>query len=181
MYARLLSPPVGKKSYFLFGPRGTGKTSFIREKYRDANYLDLLDEELFLRLNAEPHRLQSYILKPGKPVIIDEVQRIPAILNEIHRLIEEKRLTFILTGSSARKLRKAGVNLLAGRALSFEMFPLTSFEAADDFKLEEALKWGMLPGRFSEADPAKFLYAYVVTYLKEEVQQERLTDRKSVV
>ena len=110
-----------------------------------------------------------------KTIVIDEVQKIPALLDEVHRLIELKKLTFILTGSSARKLKRQGVNLLAGRALTRSLFPLTAAELGERFDLVECMKLGTLPGRFSEKDPEEFLQTYVTTYLREEIQQEGLT------
>jgi predicted AAA+ superfamily ATPase len=108
-------------------------------------------------------------------IIIDEVQKIPELLDEVHRLIEQKQVTFILTGSSARKLRQKGVNLLAGRALKLAMHPLTAEELGDHFTLEHSLQYGHLPCAYTEADPQAYLHSYVQTYLKEEVQQEGLT------
>jgi predicted AAA+ superfamily ATPase len=130
MYKRLLDRPLkGNQSFFLFGPRGTGKTSWAKTKIPGGLYIDLLETSAFLDLSARPGRLDEMI-PPGFEdwVIIDEVQKVPTLLNEVHRLIENKKYKFILTGSSARSLKKKGVNLLAGRALSFKMFPLTAIE-----------------------------------------------------
>ncbi|MDP3786591.1 MAG: AAA family ATPase, partial [Candidatus Omnitrophota bacterium] len=119
MYSRLIEPPKDK-SFFLFGPRGTGKTTWVKARFANALYLDLLEAELFNDLLANPQRLENFIPKNFNDwVIIDEVQRIPELLNEIHRLSEKSKYKFILTGSSARKIRRKGVNLLAGRALSY--------------------------------------------------------------
>jgi len=129
MYSRLIEPPKDK-SFFLFGPRGTGKTTWVRTKFTKAVYLDLLEAELFNDLLANPQRLENFIPKNFNDwVIVDEVQRIPELLNEIHRLIEKSKYRFILTGSSARKIRRKGVNLLAGRALSYPLYPLTAASA----------------------------------------------------
>ena len=118
MYSRLLKPPE-EKSFFLFGPRGTGKTTWVKFKFPSALYLDLLEAGLFNDLIANPQRLENLIPKNFKDwVIIDEVQRIPDLLNEVHRLIEKYKYKFILTGSSARKLKKRGPNLLAGSRLN---------------------------------------------------------------
>ncbi len=177
MYARLLQIPLSlHKSFFLFGPRGTGKTAWVQAQFPKALYLDLLETGLYVDLLAKPQRLET-LIPPGFQdwVIIDEVQKIPALLNEVHRLIEKKHYRFVLTGSSARSLRKKGVNLLAGRALTFSMYPLTSIELGSDFNLQTSLQYGHLPSIFSEQDPARYLDAYVHTYLQEEVLQEGLT------
>ena len=176
---RLLVIPPGK-SHFLFGPRGTGKSTWLRQNYPASPVIDLLDAETYNRLLARPQDLLLLVPKAktssrSLPIIIDEVQKIPALLDEVHRLIEKERLVFILTGSSARKLRRQGVNLLAGRALTQAMFPFTAHELGRKFDLSECLELGTLPGRFSEKDPEAFLESYVAAYLREEVQQEGLT------
>lgn len=175
MYARLLKPPKNK-SFFLFGPRGTGKTTWLKAQFPDALYFDLLDSEVYNDFLARPRRLEQMIPTAwNKLVILDEVQRVPALLHEVHRLIESRKLTFVLTGSSARKLAAKDVNLLAGRALTMFMHPLTVAELGDDFSLGHALQYGHLPSTFQEADPKRYLESYVTTYLREEVQQEGLT------
>jgi len=175
MYSRLIQPP-NRKSFFLFGPRGTGKTTWVKSVFPKAVYIDLLEAELFNDLIANPQRLSNYIPPAFRDwVIIDEVQRIPDLLHEIHRLIETKRYHFILTGSCARKLKRKGPNLLAGRALTFSMHPLSVAELGGDFRLEHSLKFGQLPSVYTEADPQKYLEAYVKTYLEEEIRQEGLT------
>ena len=136
MYSRLLNP-IGKSSFFLFGPRGIGKSTWLKHHYPNSTYIDLLDSGIYTQLLAEPERLATFLQK--QPVIIDEVQRIPALLNEAHRWIENQKIQFILTGSSARKLKRGGTNLLAGRALLKAMFPLTSVELDNDFNLSKAL------------------------------------------
>jgi len=180
MYNRLLERPLkGNQSFFLFGPRGTGKTSWSREKIPQALYIDLLETESFVDLLAHPERLEQMIPPGFKDwIIIDEVQKIPQLLNEVHRLIEGKNYKFILTGSSARSLKKKGVNLLAGRALSFKMFPLTAIELREDFNLKNSLQFGHLPfvySRNNEQAIRDYLEAYTQTYLREEVMQEGLT------
>lgn len=168
--------PVSGKSFFLFGPRGTGKTTWLKMQYPKALYLDLLEAELFNDFLVNPQRLEQYIPPDFKEwIILDEVQRIPELLNEVHRLIENRKLKFILTGSGARKLRKKGVNLLAGRALTYRMYPLTALELGKDFQLQNTLHFGHLPAIFSEPDRKKYLESYIMTYLQQEVQQEGLT------
>lgn len=175
MYPRLFTPP-SSKSFFLFGPRGTGKSTWVRERFADAVYLDLLDSSLYTALLAEPSRLPQFLPRDFHGwVVIDEVQRIPALLNEVHRLIETQQLQFVLTGSSARSLRRRGVNLLAGRALTCFLYPLTAQELGDDFDLVRFLRYGGLPSVFGESAPQAYLDSYVSTYLREEVQQEGLT------
>jgi predicted AAA+ superfamily ATPase len=176
MFNRLLKLPLnGNSSIFLFGPRGTGKTSWLKINLQDYIYLDLLDYSIYSSLVANPNRLDAMIPKDyDKWVIIDEVQRVPELLNEVHRLIEGRKIKFILTGSSARSLRKKGVNLLAGRALKYHMHPLVIQEVGESFKMENALTYGLLPKIFSEDNPKKYLESYVQTYLKEEIQQEGL-------
>ena len=175
MYTRILKPPKNK-SFFLFGPRGTGKTTWLKERFPDALYFDLLNAEIYNDFLARPNRLEAVIPKSSnKLVIIDEVQRVPELLSEAHRLIENRGTVFALTGSSARKLKRGGANLLAGRALTHFLYPLTVEELGQDFSLEHSLRFGHLPSTFQEADPKRYLESYVTAYLREEVQQEGLT------
>jgi len=175
MYSRLLQAPYNK-SFFLFGPRATGKTTWVRTTFPKALYLDLLESELFTDLLTHPARLENYIPKGfDNWIVLDEVQRVPELLNEVHRLIEQSGLKFILTGSSARKLRKKGHNLLAGRALTYYFYPLTAVEQGADFSLEKALLYGQLPSLQNEPNPKKYLESYITTYLEQEIQQEGLT------
>lgn len=175
MYSRLIQPPANK-SFFLFGPRGTGKTTWVKATFPGSIYIDLLEARLFNDLLANPQRLENLIPANYKDwVIIDEVQRIPDILNEVHRLIEKSGFKFVLTGSSARKLRRTGPNLLAGRALTYSLHPLTAIELGEDFDPEFSLKYGHLPSAVKESHPQKYLESYVKTYLEEEVKYEGLT------
>lgn len=177
MFKRILKLPLdGNNSIFLFGPRGTGKTSYLKEYLKDYLYFDLLDFSVYGPLRADPSRLESLIsLHYTGWIVIDEVQRIPELLNEVHRLIEHKKYKFVLTGSSARSLRKAGTNLLAGRALTYKMYPLIIQELGEQFSLQHALTYGLLPSVINHPDPKKYLESYVQTYIREEVVQEGLT------
>ena len=176
LFKRLLTLPLeGSSSIFLFGPRGTGKTSWIKTHLPDSLYFDLLDFSLYSSLLANPSRLENLIPATYSGwIVIDEVQRIPDLLNEVHRLIEGKKYRFLLTGSSARSLRRKGVNLLAGRALTYNMHPLVIQEIGADFSLPHALKFGMLPVAVTHSDPKKYLESHVQTYLQEEIVQEGL-------
>lgn len=174
MFRRALPPP--STSTLLLGPRGTGKSTWIHQHFPDAASYDLLDTSLALRLARDPSVIAKELasLSPGAWVVIDEVQKVPALLDEVHRLIETRGLRFLLSGSSARKLRRGGANLLAGRALRADLFPLTSHEigAAPDL---ERIVYGMLPRAVSLDRPRPFLETYCETYLREEVQAEALT------
>jgi len=174
---RLLSiNKANLKSFFLFGPRGTGKTSWVKQAFPEALYIDLLKHQDFVSLQGNPSRLENKVLAHSSPwVIIDEVQKIPALLDEVHRLIENHHCCFVLTGSSSRKLKRGGANLLAGRALTYHMHPLTALEMGELFELPKALKTGLLPLSYFEADSDAFLASYIETYLREEVIQEGLT------
>ena len=172
MYKRFFIPP--EQSYFLFGPRGTGKSTWLKEHYPDAFWIDLLDPELFRLFSAFPEKLISTLeARKERTIVIDEVQKIPELLDVIHKLIEGKKgYTFILTGSSARKLRRHGVNLLGGRALLRHMPPFFAAELNTDFSLVKNLKTGMLPLVVDSNIPEEVLAAYAGIYLQEEVQAE---------
>ena len=177
MFERLIRKPLeSRKSFFLFGPRGTGKTTWLKHRLPEALFVNLLQSEYYNRLSANPGHLRQ-LIPPDHTgwTVIDEVQRIPALLNEVHDLIEARGLVFVLTGSSARTLRRSGVNLLAGRALTYRMHPVTAVEQREAFNLRDSVQLGHLPARFSESDPTKYLKDYVQTYLREEVMQEGLT------
>ncbi|MBF0533349.1 MAG: ATP-binding protein [Candidatus Omnitrophica bacterium] len=163
------------KSYFLFGPRQTGKTSLIKHCLPGIRSYDLLDNALFLELSANPGRLAQEITLRDSIVVIDEIQRLPILLNEAHRLIEEKRIHFLLTGSSARKLRSRGVNLLGGRARVKHLHPFTTEELGTYFDLTRALNAGLIPSIYFSEDPQTDLAAYVGNYLKEEIIAESVT------
>lgn len=172
---RLLQRP--DRSFFLFGPRGTGKSTWLERVLPDALRLDLLDASLFLELSRDPHRLEALVgsRRAGAWVVLDEIQKIPPLLDEVHRLMESRRWRFALCGSSARKLRRGGANLLAGRALTLAMEGFSAAELGHEFDLGSALNWGLLPFMRNEPDAAAdILAAYVNTYLKEELQAEGL-------
>jgi len=174
MLNRIFKAP--EQSFFLLGPRGTGKSTWLRATFPNAYVIDLLSEETYQRLLANPGHFASELrsVKTGHWVIVDEVQRLPNLLNEVHRFIEEKQLHFVLCGSSARKLKRAGVNLLAGRALHRSMHPFVPEEIGDQFELEEALHYGLLPIVWDSTAKVETLSAYAQLYLKEEIQAEAL-------
>lgn len=170
---RLLKPP--DRSFFLFGPRGTGKSTWLRQALPAAVRLDLLDAALALELGRDPHRLEALVGRrpAGAWVVLDEIQKIPALLDEVHRLMEDCRWRFALCGSSARKLRRGGVNLLGGRAVTRRLGPFSARELGDAFDPAFSLEWGMLPAvQNDRADAADLLSACVHTYLKEEIREE---------
>jgi predicted AAA+ superfamily ATPase len=174
MYKRILDlrKLLKKKSFFLFGPRGTGKTTLVRHTLSEATVIDLLEIKTYREYLKNPSIISEQELKPI--VVIDEVQKLPEILDEVHRLIEMDKLTFLLTGSSARKLKRGGANLLAGRAWWADLFPLTSNEIPD-FDLLTYLNRGGLPAVYPSGDYVEELWAYTALYLKEEIQNEALT------
>lgn len=175
MYKRTLNLPnlLENRSYFLFGPRGTGKSTLIEQTLPNAKIYDLLDAHEFQRLLREP-ALISQETKPDTIVVIDEIQKLPQLLDEVHRLITKRKQTFLLTGSSARKLRKGGANLLAGRAFQSELFPLT-YKEIPHFDLLTYLNTTGLPEFYGHMQVQEYLYAYVGTYLQEEIKAEALT------
>ncbi|MBW1717686.1 MAG: ATP-binding protein [Deltaproteobacteria bacterium] len=163
------------RSAFLWGPRKTGKTTLLRQQFSHAFWIDLLDYDLFLSLSQRPTRLRQMLeAQSSKTVVIDEVQKIPHLMDEIHWLIENKGYQFILSGSSARKFRRAKANLLGGRAWRFELYPFVTRELKE-FQLERALVSGLLPSHYLSSDSQMDLKAYVNDYLKEEIQAEALT------
>jgi predicted AAA+ superfamily ATPase len=165
-----------KGSFFLFGARGVGKSTWARETLAGAHRFDLLDEGLFQSFLADPALFGAELrtLEPGRWVVVDEVQRIPGLLNEVHRAIEELQLHFALLGSSARKLKTAGTNLLAGRALWRTMYPFVPQELGAAFDLETTLQFGSIPLVVAAEDRAETLAAYVQLYLREEIRGEAL-------
>src|SRR2546422_11779505 len=174
---RLLDLPalLARKSHFLFGPRQTGKTFLVRHALRDARVYDLLDSATYLALSREPGRVAQELTPRDRVVVIDEIQRLPELLNEVHRVIEKRGVRFLLTGSSARKLRRGGVNLMGGRARTKYLHPLTSRELRARFDLTRAVQRGTLPSIYFSDDPQADLAAYAGSYLQQEIVAEGAT------
>lgn len=173
---RKLNPP--ESSYFLLGPRGTGKSTWLSHYYPDAMRIDLLLGEEERRFHSFPEKLRDVVhsMQRGDALILDEIQRVPRLLPEIHALIEQKLgIQFIMTGSSTRKLRRSVSDLLGGRALMRQMGPFLASELGSRFSLEKALTTGLIPLIWESADSAERLRDYLNLYLKEEVQAEGLT------
>jgi predicted AAA+ superfamily ATPase len=172
----LVLPKAPEESFFLWGPRQTGKSSLLRATYPTAVWYDLLRSDLFRAFTERPSRLREELTALGKPrlVVIDEVQKVPALLDEVHALIEEGWV-FALCGSSARRVRRGHANLLGGRAVRHELFGLVSDELGDAFDLDRMLNHGTLPRHYLAASPLPRLRAYVDDYLKEEIAAEGLT------
>jgi predicted AAA+ superfamily ATPase len=180
MFLRLIKP-TKTNSCFIFGARGTGKSTYLgAQKLQNSVFINLLDQPVYRRYRHDPSLLKDDLKKidPAKSVVvIDEVQKIPQLLDVVHDLIESRKIKFILTGSSARKLKRGAANLLAGRALQYFMFPMTAVELGDQFDLQSVMEWGALPKIFAleGEDRADYLKTYAGTYLKEEVLEEQLT------
>lgn len=180
----LALPPTGTETFFLWGPRQTGKSTLLRESYPNARWIDLLKADHFRRYAARPELLRQELeaettRDAGKPaasgqVVVDEIQKVPALLDEVHWLMERRGHCFALCGSSARKVRRGGANLLGGRALRYELRGVTARELAGDFDLNRILNHGYLPRVYQASRPRQLLDAYVGDYLKEEVAAEGL-------
>jgi predicted AAA+ superfamily ATPase len=166
---------VAKKSHFLLGPRQTGKTFLITHVLPDLRVYDLLDTATYLALSQNPGRLEQELTPADRVVVIDEIQRLPELLNEVHRLIERRRVRFLLTGSSARRLRRGGVNLLGGRARTKHLHPLSYRELGDRLDLSAVARRGLLPSIYFSDGPAADLHAYTGSYLEQEVLAEGAT------
>ena len=172
---RFFKPP--KESFFLFGPRGTGKSTWLRAIMKGALWIDLLEPDVFRSYSARPERLRELVLanRHKRVIVVDEIQKVPDLLSVVHALIERKQgWQFILTGSSSRKLKRSGVDLLAGRVLKLTLHPFMAAELGKKFNLGKALKFGMLPLAITASDPEKVLKAYAALYVREEVQMEGL-------
>ena len=183
MYVRLVNTPK-KQSFFLFGARATGKSTFLRTLYSDntCHFIDLLLPAIEERFARRPEELLSELAALPESiewVVLDEVQKVLKLLDVVHHVLENntRGIRFALTGSSGRKLKRGGANLLGGRAFVYDLFPLTFFETATEFDLQESLSWGSLPilNRFCDAhEKEEFLYSYVRLYLSEEIQKEQV-------
>jgi uncharacterized protein len=176
MFKRSLALPApGKETFFLWGPRQSGKTTLLRDSYRDARWIDLLKSEELRRYSDRPELLRQELeAEPAAQVVIDEIQKVPALLDEVHWLIENTATKFALCGSSARKLKRGAANLLGGRALRYELFGMTASELGRDFDLDRMLNRGYLPRMYVAERAGRLLAAYVADYLKEEIAAEGL-------
>ena len=171
-------PRPGSETFFLWGPRQVGKSALLRQSYPDARWIDLLKNEEFRRYAARPELLRQEVEADGpgqsRQIVIDEVQKVPALLDEAHWLIENRGMHFALCGSSARKIKRGGANLLGGRATRYELHGLTAGELGDDFDLDRILNHGYLPRMYQASRPRRMLDAYVADYLTQEVAAEGL-------
>lgn len=169
-----ISSLLKKKSYFLLGPRQTGKTQLLKHSIKDAKFYDLLESDTYLSLSSNPSKIRNEITEKDNLVVIDEIQRIPSLLNEVHLLIEKYDIKFLLTGSSARKLRRGGVNLLGGRARTVALHPFV-YKELNNFNLIKALNYGLLPSIYFSDNPKEDIKSYAGDYLKEEIASEGLS------
>ena len=179
MFQRMLSlPESGVETFFLWGPRQTGKSTLLKQRYPDGVWVDLLKADEFRRYIARPELLREELEAAGpdrsRQIVVDEVQKVPALLDEVHWLIENRGLSFALCGSSARKVRRGAANLLGGRAVRYELRGLTAAEMGDTFDLDRVLNHGCLPSVYDSSRPRRLLNAYIADYLREEVAAEGL-------
>ncbi len=182
MYKRILNLSFSSKNTcFLWGPRQSGKSTLLKNLFPESKYYDLLLSNEYSRLLQNPGMIREECSAKGitgesqkYPIIIDEVQKIPVLLDEVHWLIENKGVRFILCGSSARKLKRGHGNLLGGRAIRYELFPLV-YKEIPDFSLETALNQGLIPRIYQSRTPDRLLQSYIGDYLKEEIASEALT------
>jgi uncharacterized protein len=177
MFKRALRlPAAGSETFFLWGPRQTGKTTLLRETYPQAFWIDLLKSEEYRRYLQNPERIREEMSANDsvRQVVIDEIQKVPQLLDEVHWLLENRGVQFALSGSSARKVKRGAANLLGGRAARYELHGLTALEIGGDFDLDRAVSHGYLPRIFLSERPQRLLEAYVADYLKEEVAAEAL-------
>lgn len=166
-------PPAGTETFFLWGPRQTGKSTVLRQAYPEARWIDLLRSEEYRVYLQNPERLREELAaQPTNQVVIDEIQKVPGLLDEVHWLLENRDVQFALCGSSTRKVRRGGANLLGGRAVRRERFGLTANEIGEDLDLPRLLNHGYLPRHYLSERPSRLLNAYVSDYLKEEIAAE---------
>jgi predicted AAA+ superfamily ATPase len=175
---RFFQPPENQ-SYFLFGPRGTGKSRFLRNYYPKAQFLDLLDGATYFQYQNNPSRLNALVaaMNDNQTLVIDEVQKIPSLLSQVHQILESDeypKIQFVLTGSSSRKLKRQGVDLLAGRAVLRHMHPFLACELGSSFNLQNSLQQGLIPLVLGSHQSDETLSSYISVYLREEVKQEGL-------
>lgn len=173
----LILPKKPDESYFLWGSRQAGKSFLLKVTYPNAKYINLLDTDEYIKYNEKPYLLRQELLgenKKGIFVIIDEIQKVPLLLDEVHNLIENHNYKFALCGSSARKVRKSGVNLLGGRAVSYELYGFSACELKEKFNLKRTLNHGYLPRHYLSNNPQKLISSYINNYLKEEIKEEGL-------
>ena len=164
---------AGNESFFLWGARQTGKSTLLKTLYSDSIWFDLLLSDVFERLQRDPSTFRETILaaNPNKPVVVDEIQRLPTLLNEVHWLMTNKNIRFVLCGSSAQKILRTDTNLLGGRALRFELYPLI-YKEIDDFDLTRALNHGLLPRHYLSPNPGRLISSYIGSYLRDEILAE---------
>ena len=180
MYKRYLRlPEKPKQSFSLWGPRRTGKTTLLKACYPDALRIDLLKTDELMRYMKAPSLFREEVaaLSRDRLIVVDEIQKAPVLLDEIHYMIQEWRSVFALCGSSARKVRRGHANLLGGRAIRYELFGLAAQELGADFSIEHFVNTGPLPNHYGAENPALALRAYVDDYLREEILEEGLTRR----
>ncbi len=169
-----LKPLLKQKSYILLGPRQTGKSSIIKAQFPNAKKYNLLLKEDFKKLSFDPTLIRKELTKDDHLIIVDEIQKLPELLDEIHYMIEEYDVLFLLTGSSARKLKSQNINLLGGRARFLRFHPFTYIELKDYFDIEKVVNYGLIPGIYFSEDPEKDLDAYLATYIQQEIANEGL-------
>ena len=179
MFPRCLTlPPAGARTFFLWGPRQVGKTTLLRQTYPDALWIDLLKADEFRRYATRPEALRQSIRAegagPSRQVVVDEIMKVPALLDEVHWMIENLDVRFALCASSARKVRRGAASLLGGRALRFELRGFTSAELGTDFDLHRIVNYGFLPRPYQDPEPGELLESYIADYLKEEIAAEGL-------
>lgn len=178
MFNRLIfNENVADETFFLWGPRQSGKSTWLRHLYRNHLWIDLLKSEQFIKYKTHPERLREELISenPKQLVVIVEIQKVPQLLDEIHWLIENKKIVFALCGSSARKLKRGHANLLGGRALRYELFGFCAKELGDQFDLNRMLNVGFLPSHYLSSRPTQKIRSYITDYLKEEIAAEGLT------